>query len=249
MDRIAEIFRRAGWTPIPGRQAEFVIQEIERRIRGRLPRLFRQFLAYENAIKLLRHHSNADEPIPCADLGKRVQRWERYNPILDKRLPFMFENQGVCCWAIALDDPDDPRVFIEVDSGEPPHWQVTASAFTDWLSCQIEDSRGFEGPVFCAEAREIGEADLQLIRSSFEERHRTFAWPGKVNYRFSDEHMRLLLWSNDGQCDWTISRVKGASLRDFLASLNQLRGIPGLQDALYAASGEDAATLQTWKSG
>jgi hypothetical protein len=82
-------------------------------------------------------------------------------------LPFMFENQGVCTWAIELASADDPRVFVEVDSGCPPKWELTATAFTDWLACQVEDKHVWSSTWFAAQAPELDDAGLKLLHQRF----------------------------------------------------------------------------------
>jgi hypothetical protein len=201
MDVIEGIFHLAGWAPVKSKNAESIVAGVERRIGRTLPDSFRSLLLLDIGLALLGQHSNCDWPIPCADLGSTMRRWGDYDPISDGLLPFMIENQGVCVWAIRLDDAHDPRVFVEVDSGSPPKWQLAAASFSQWLTCQIEDKRLMDSASFGAQAPEIDDAALRLLRRNFDEGQSTFAWPGKTNYRFFNTRSRLLLWNTGGQCD------------------------------------------------
>ena len=166
MGRVADIFRLAGLEPARPSDAEAAVRRVELRMKKKLPAAFREFLLLDPEMDLLRRYSNNDDPIPCARLGKRLKFWGDYDPLSDNLLPFMNENQGVCTWAIELSDGDDPRVFIEVDSGNPPKWQLMAPAFTDWLVCQVEDRFPSGGSaLFMAQAPELNDEDLQCCLS------------------------------------------------------------------------------------
>jgi SMI1 / KNR4 family (SUKH-1) len=148
MDEIARIFGLAGWVPVKSSDAEAAVDAVEDRIGRRLPQSFRNLLLCHNWVELLAEYSNCDDPIPCSELGQ-MRRWNVYDPLSDDLLPFMIENQGVCTWAVGLRDADDPPVFIEVDSGSPPQWELTAPTFTQWLLCQVEDKRLLGGCFIC----------------------------------------------------------------------------------------------------
>src|SRR5215470_9105302 len=117
MNEIEKIFNLAGWDPVKSNDAAAAVARVEERIGRKLPRSFRNLLMCGNWVELLAEHSNCDCPISCSELGQRVSRWNVYDPLSDDLLPFMFENQGVCTWAVRLKGADDPAVFIEVDSG------------------------------------------------------------------------------------------------------------------------------------
>jgi hypothetical protein len=50
-------------------------------------------------------------------------------------------------------------------------------------------------------------------------------------YRFEHQDVRVLLWSDNGQCDWLISAATEVSLRKFTAGL---AGLPSLRTARWA---------------
>jgi SMI1-KNR4 cell-wall len=245
MDDIAKIFHLAGWETVKSNDAEAAVARVEERIGRKLPQSFRSLLLCDNWVELLAEHSNCDSPISCSELGQRIRCWKDYDPLSDDLLPFMIENQGVCTWAVRLTDADDPPVVIEVDSGSPPQWQLTAPTFTQWLSCQVEDKRMLEAASFAAQAPGLDDSALAFIRRNFSEGKRTFAWPGETNYRFSNDRSQLLLWNSEGfACDWWISLARDAGVNE---AIDELAVIPGLAHALYSICDKHSEELQAWK--
>lgn len=246
IDAIAKTFRLAGWTPEESPAAEAAVVDLEHRIGKGVPATFRQILNLANGLDLLRKFSNCDQPIPCDELAGAKSRWHDYDALRHNLLPFMIENQGVCTWALPLDAGDDPHVLVEVDSGTPPVWETTAGSFSAWLSCQVEDAILRDACTFAAQAPELDDAGLQMLRCSFAEGQRTYAWPGRVNYRFSNADGKLLLWNWQGQCDWWISTAPDVSACDVL---DKVRSLPGLADALYSLDHRGSTALGAWKQG
>jgi hypothetical protein len=242
--QIDTIFHLAGWSPSRSSTTEAAVRAVEVRIGAQLPSSVHQFVLCENSVDFLRAHSNCDEPIEWSKLGTPRYGWEDYDPLRDKLLPFMIENQGVCTWAITLGDAEDPPVFVEVDSGSPPKWELTARTFTEWLTCQVEDTLLINSAVFAAQAPGLNSAGLTFLRSNFIEGCKTFAWPGAINYRFSNARSRLLLWNGEKQCDWWISPVDGVDVDDVIAELCDLEGV---LDALYALQHRHDEALKRWK--
>jgi len=170
--------------------------------------------------------------------------WLGYDALRHNVLPFMIENQGVCTWALPLDEGDDPRVLVEVDSGVPPVWQTTADAFSLWLKCQVQDRLLQDTCAFAAQAPEIDDTGLELLRRKFAEGQRTYAWPGHVNYRFSNSLGALLLWNWHDQCDWWICPAPNVPEQQIL---NEIGSMPGLADALYELDSRHRAALVAWR--
>jgi hypothetical protein len=245
MSAIAEIFRVGGANPVGAAGARSLIAGLEQRIGSVIPETFRQFLELANGAELLRRFSNCDNPIPFLELGGARTRWNGYDPFRHKVLPFMYENQGVCTWAIPLDQGDDPHVLVEVDSGTPPQWEMAAESFSLWLECQIYDWPLYQTCMFAAQAPELDATGLALMRSSFNEGNATYAWPGRRTYRFWNARSKLLLWDSEGQCDWHVSPLPGTSWNEVLADLSS---IPGLVDTLYGINDEHDACLRGWKA-
>jgi hypothetical protein len=246
MNAVAEIFRAGGVEPVESADHGPLIADLERRIGHALPLTFRQLLSLANGEELLGQFSRCDDPIPFRSLGNsRPAHWGFYDPLQQKILPFMIENQGVCTWALPLDHGDDPPVLIEVDSHGPPVWGRLAESFSLWLECQVWDSVADRNTAFAAQAPGLDEASLALLRRRFREGPATYVWPGDRNYRFSNARSKLLLWSREGACDWFISPLPGASLAEVLGELSE---VPGLIEALYGVDKAHDAFLHSWKA-
>jgi hypothetical protein len=170
MNAVAEIFRAGGAEPVESRDAGALVAEVERQLAAPLPGIFRQLLSLANGEELLGRFSNCDSPIPLSELGRPVRRgvqlrWGVYEPLEHRILPFMVENQGVCTWAVPLDEGDDPPVLIEVDSHGTPEWDRLADAFSVWLECQVWDFGAVMPNVaFGAQAPGLDDAGLALLR-------------------------------------------------------------------------------------
>jgi hypothetical protein len=246
MSALSDLFSHVGWTPVASAEAERALSELEQRIGQRLPGMFRELMALENGPSFLAHFSNADIPVPPNELAASRDRWPAYDPLGEKRLPFMIDNQGVCVWAISLDEGDDPPVVVEVDSGTPPRWQRHADKFSIWLACQVHDRRLlFEAGGFRAQAAPLNEQVLSALRQHFDEGPQTFAWPGTTNYRFSNARCGLLLWANDRQCDWNVV-PKSAELEP--AGLDEIHAIAEVGKDLYALNDEGNLRLRAWRA-
>jgi hypothetical protein len=94
-----------------------------------LPPSVREWYSCQNAIRVLASHSNDDPPILLEKF--ELEQWSSY-----RLLPFKHENQGVCVWAILLDESDDPPVYVNVDDNG---WKLQASTFSDYVYCCIWD--------------------------------------------------------------------------------------------------------------
>jgi hypothetical protein len=153
---------------------------------------------------------------------------------------------------VPLDDGDDPRVLVEVDS--PPDrlvWQLHARSFSGYVFSLGWDRLAFGLPYgLAAQDQPLGEGDLALLEQRFVRRSDTYAWPGRVNYRFERGDQRVVVWNANGfepddpraelggQADWWLFAGTVTSL----ASLaGELRGCGGLAERLYAVSGGSAA--------
>jgi hypothetical protein len=111
-------FELLGTQPRVNAVAIEALERTERRLGFRLPRSVREWYSYQGSLSILAKHSNADPPIPLSEFAVTESATERF-------LPIRWENQGVCTWAILLDDSDDPPVFVDVDS-DGARWQCHA---------------------------------------------------------------------------------------------------------------------------
>jgi len=244
MVAIRDIFRNVGRSTVFSTTAEADVLAVERRIGCKLPAAFREFYSMADAQALLTHYSNSDWPLSVAELAKPISRWHNYDPIDDKILPFMNENQHVCVWGIRLDGADDPAVVVEVDSGTLPRWQLCAEHFSDWLGCQVENFRVLQSSWFVAQAPELTDNIVGFLRQHFEEGMQTHAWPGETNYRFFNSRAELILWSTKGQCDWWIA-PRSADL--VATALDEIEEIAGIGRVIYAPREEHEGLLRIWR--
>jgi len=244
MVAIREVFRTAGWSLIPRDTAEAELVAVERRIGRTLPTSFREFYSLENGPSLLDHYSNSDRPMRLAALAEPLRRWQDYDPLSENILPFMIENQGVGAWGVRLDDGDDPQVVVEMDCAVPPVWQKCADRFTDWLESQVENFRLFDSCWFSADGPELTDETLSLLRQNFEEGIRTYAWPGKTNYRFFNDRSSVLLWNLDGMCSWWIAPK---SAEHVVAALDEIAEIAGIEKDLSGTKDQYEEMVGTWR--
>jgi len=95
MSAIEDIFARIGWAAICLPSAEADLLVVEQRIGRKLPAAFREFYSIEDARALLKYYSNSDRPLSVAELAEPMSpRWDNYDPVDDKVLPFMIEKPG-----------------------------------------------------------------------------------------------------------------------------------------------------------
>ncbi len=245
MKTIRHILNGADWPLVPSPAAATILDALERRMVNRkIPTTFRDLWSLENGPEFLARYSNADQPISPSGLGEPSERWPGYDAIADDVLPFMVENQGICAWGIRLDsDDDDPSVVVEVDSGTPPHWRECADRFSDWLACQVEDASLLETYWFTAKGPPLDDVVLVQLHERFSAGTQTSCWPGSWNYRLQNEHVRLLLWNSDGQCDWWVA-PKSANVA--FAALDDIEAIAGIGRSLTAPKDEHGEVLRAW---
>ena len=241
--------------PVVDEAARAAISDRERRLGVTIPAAVAEWytLGGADAVEVLAG-SNDDYALRIEELGEPFDGWGggRRDFIREGLLVIRIENQGVCYWAVPLDDGDDPRVLVEVDS--PPDrllWQLHAPSFSAYVFTLGWDRLAFGLPYgLAAQDQPLGERDLALLEQRFVPQPSTYAWPGRVNYRFERGDQRVMVWNADGfepddpraefggQADWWLHAGTATSL----ASLaGELRGCGGLATRLYAISGGSAA--------
>lgn len=187
-----------------------------------------EWYSLESAIEILGQNSNDDHFVKIDDFGKDTEDQEL---LAEGLLLFMVENQAVCQWAIKLDNSDDPPVLAkDVDSKA---WELCAEKFStfvwtlafDWNRVRQQNSY-----FLLAQANPLTQKDLSELYKGFKEEHRTYAFPGKINYRFSLGDKRILIWSNPGQADWNLSAGSSESLFE-LAQM--VWNISNLKNTIY----------------
>lgn len=221
------------------------VADVEVRIGRPLPAAVRDWYLRKDACAILQTYSNGDPPVALDDLGRPV-----WNPNGNPRdlaaeglLCIRSENQGVCGWAVRLDDRDDPAVVVNyrhlTDLSE---WRPQADTFSDYIFCGIWDF-GLVLPsewLIQAQNGPLTEEALDGLRLHFRESVRTYGWPGDTQFRFEGDRQRLLIWSASGQADWWLAADDELSLAQ---AARQVWPLDGVGKAFWSSTGEVEAAL------
>lgn len=155
-----------------------------------------------------------------------------------EQLWLMTENQGVCVWTVPVDAGDRPPVLVAGDlppeNGAP---RVYADTLDDFAAAWAWDLvRLNRKPLIQAQAIELDPISEAYLRDRLRPATPTWGWPTRRTLRWeSDDGLTVLLWDQDGQCDWFISAPGGDVLREWLEHLLPLSDL-----ASSAWSNEDA---------
>jgi hypothetical protein len=183
------------------------------------------------------HRIVVDHPDPAPPgrpgLQRRFPGWP--GPVL----VLSDENQGVCSWGVPSGGSE--QVVVGGDLLEAGHATVPyAASVADFIAARRWDHRCLaDGPVLQAQAAALDPASLGYLRARLAPAVATAGWPGPRQYRFGDRDVRVMLWSQAGQCDWWVSAASPASLRQFAIGLLNL---PVLRHTLWT-SDEDGEQL------
>lgn len=179
---------------------------LDTRCAGGLPASVKEWYSLDGIDRIM-EKATCNSPLALADLGQPVDRLDG-----QKLLLLMYENQGVCRWAVPLNGADDPPVLVSFDDWEAPEsWQPYAESFSAFAQTVLGDER--EGLVLKGVDVELRDQDLEFLRRTFTAGHRTYNWPEAVNYRFARDDQYLLLWQGDRQTDWHLRADSVNSLR------------------------------------
>jgi len=213
-------FELLGTQPRTSTTALCELERTEQRIGMRLPPSVREWYSYDGALPILAAHSNEDPPIP-------VQEFSLTESTAGRLIPIRWENQGVCTWAILLDGSDDPPVLVDVDS-DGTVWQPLADKFSTYVyTCVWDYHVVFRRPALVqAQNRPLSPQALQVLQGLFDERPRTFGWPGSAQYRFDGSQHGVLIWSTENQqADWFVGAADATSLESALRLVWDLDGV------------------------
>jgi hypothetical protein len=144
------------------------------------------------------------------------------------------ENQGVCSWGVPLGG-DSCEVLVGGDLLDAGHATVRyAASVADFIAVRRWDRQCLRrDSLLQAQAPELDEASLTRLAGLLSPGPSTAGWPGSSQYRFEGGGVRVMLWDQEGQCDWWISAASEAQLTAFTA---QLIDLPGLRGYLWANS-------------
>jgi hypothetical protein len=196
------------------------VGEAEARIGRRLPAAVRDWYVREDACAILHTYSNGDPPVSLEDLGRSLRASTPHGKPRDLApeglLHIRTENQGVCVWAVRLDDGDNPAVVVSYDRDDLDEWLPQADTFSDYIFSGIWDYGLALASKWLIQAQNgtLTEGTLDGLRSRFRESVRTYNWPGDDQYRFEGDGHRLLIWSGGSQADWFLAADHEASLAE-----------------------------------
>lgn len=200
-----ETYGIAGRVPHRTAESEAAVRSLEQRLNTPIPASLREVLVTDQWPQFLRDFSNCDEPLDIAEMGVDTGRWRSFDPSSALLLPFMVENQGVCTWAIPLNEGDDPYVLVEVDGQDPPIWKTAAESFSMWLRCQVEDQLVLAQATLGGQAGPLSDEVRSALLRIFSAAPSTSAWPAREILRFRNDLGALLLWNDEEQCDWWVA--------------------------------------------
>ena len=213
--------------PVLSPVAETAIAETEKRLGIAFPPSLHEWYACRDAIEILAAHSNQDPPIAIDAFA--IIDWQSR-----RLLPFRYENQGVCTWAIVLDGSDDPPVCVDVDS-VGKNWQPVTPTFSEHIYACVWDYRiVLDQPgLVQAQNESLSDSTIGSLRAGFAAELETHGWPGNTQYRFIRDRAAILLWSSNDQADWFIGAADAGSLE---AVLKAIWNLDSVGQALYECS-------------
>jgi hypothetical protein len=133
------------------------------------------------------------------------------------------ENQGACSWGVPLDGgPNGGQVLV----GSERTTVTYTGSVEDFIAARRWDYECVNA-AFCvsAQASALDEVSLGYLRGCCAPSVTTHGWPGMRQYRFEDQQVRVLLWSDTDQCDWLVSAMTEDALTDFTADLLTLSSL------------------------
>ena len=148
----------------------------------------------------------------------------------------VIENQGVCKWAVELNEQADPPVWTRWnDVGK--RWLPCVESFSEFVFARAWDTRLFPhlDTHVAAQAKSITFSDLAHLEKHFELVHIDRSHPGyDRTYRFQRNGQKIRVsqfnpWDND-QSDWYIGGDTLQHLEDAISTVWQLSN---LSKALY----------------
>ena len=141
-------FDLLGREPHVSAPAVRLVEERERACRVAFPLSVREWYALQEAEEVFLKHAGCDRAVALKDLGNEFEDWYGHGPVDFVALGLlvvMHENQGVCNWAVKLEDCNDPPVMVEVDSSSSAssapeiNWQPYADTFDLCIRPSLEN--------------------------------------------------------------------------------------------------------------
>jgi hypothetical protein len=203
------------------------IGERQRQLGRRFPDALTEWWAVPGGLDVL-GGAQGDRPCQAAELGAPEPWGDGEHDFLARGLLVVArEQQGVCHWAVPLDEGPDPKVLIEVDGapGEPT-WREHAPSVTAWVAACAWDKAAFDLPLgLTAQDDPLAEADLRLLEREFNSGPTTFGWPGETVWRFEWQDQRVLVWAAADGSDWWLLAETAEALGDLAGTLWSCGGL------------------------
>jgi hypothetical protein len=195
---------------------------IERQLKISLPKALVDWYSVPGAPQYLVGHTS-DDIVPLEQLGQPVPNWFGSGPRdFSQRglLLIRAENQGVCHWAIPLDQGDDPPVLVEVDTAPNERWLPHAARFSTWAYVQAWEVAAARMPVQAVAAGQPrgNLPTLLRVRDTFEALDSTFGWPGDRQERLYRDGVRIIAWHEEA-IDWSLYAESVELLHEAIRSL------------------------------
>lgn len=229
-----------------------ILSQVEERLGRVLPASLREWYSLSGAVEILKRCTFLDPPVEPAELG--LDWHGRRSEFVDQGLLVIgYENQGVCTWAVDLNDGDDPRVVVDYDTDfrEPNPCTPSFSAFVHagvWDTVPVW-ARAGPGPdvdlCVMAQNDELSPDALAALRSMFEAGPLTHGFPGHTQYRFVAPGGRILIWAADGQADWHIVGGDEEALERIVEAVWHLDSVG---KSLYAVTPDSKSILESVRS-
>lgn len=226
MGRYDQILGWVGVKPSRFKEAEGVIQAVEKRIGRKLPGAVAEWLAIEGIEEISNRYSNSDPVVAAGDLGKRD---------MGEYLHIRSENQGVCYWGVLMNGEEDPPVFVanEMDFKNPVMYARLFSEYArafmwDWRRV-LQDNAGIQ-----AQNRPVSKEALEFMKGRFSSEVETWGWLGETQHRFYTPTQRVLIWAGEQQADWNLA---GDSEDDLQLLVKMLWEVDDLGKSLWSNDG------------
>ena len=208
------VFDFLGEKPVFSRKQHDALKALEVFLKVKFPAAFVEWFSLENAESLITFNCDHVMPVdrfevqsnPLIDNDLRwrsivfpddlLWRWksaEAYG-IDEKLLVFIVENQGVCSWALDLNDGADPQILMKWN--EPgKRWLQSSEKFSAFVFARVWDTRAwFSDFSLQAFGKSFSFADLAYLESHYDMLpvNRPFS-AYNICYRFQKDGKQILI--------------------------------------------------------
>lgn len=210
----------------------------------RLPAAVREFFAYPDLMAAIAavYDGRAAAPV-------EVLLNDGHLPGVDEPvLMLMFENQGVCSWGVPLERGENPPVLVGGDLTSGVVTVEHAASLPAFAAAYAFDAFCHQrSPMLMAQAAELDQETRSQLATRYRVVVETLGWPGLQQLRFVEDlsGVTIVLWSDQGQCDWWIT---APSIESLEREVRNLMGFSNLESALWSNDRDGIAVLQRVKA-